>query len=104
VPLSGDFDADGKTDLAVYRPGNGTWYLRFSSQGYGYTGWLALQWGAPGDIPVIADTDGDSKPELIVWRPSDGTWWIRRSSYAYDLSMAQVFQLGSPTDLALGGR
>jgi hypothetical protein len=33
LTLLGDYDGDGQTDLAVFRPGNGTWYVKRSSGG-----------------------------------------------------------------------
>jgi len=67
-PPKGDFDADGRTDYAVWRPSDGAWYIR---------GAPSMQWGLPGDIPVLGDYDGDPQCDLAVWRPSDGTWHIR---------------------------
>jgi hypothetical protein len=39
----GDFDGDGKADVAVYRPSSGMWYI---------AGGATTQWGAAGDVPV----------------------------------------------------
>jgi hypothetical protein len=45
VPVPGDYDGDGTTDLAVYRPSDGMWWLLTPSGSRG------LQWGLPGDRP-----------------------------------------------------
>jgi len=42
--------------MAVWRPGDGTWYVRTSTSGFNDT--LTRQWGLKGDIP-LANTDLD---------------------------------------------
>lgn len=78
-----DYDGDGITDYALWRPSEGRWYIRYSSGG------LRLQfWGVPTDIPVPGDYDGDDKTDMAVFRPSDGNWYIIKSSDNNTLSMA----------------
>jgi spore coat protein A len=46
LPAPGDFDGDGKSDVAVLRDGN--WYINFSSNG----SFHSIPFGAAGDLPV----------------------------------------------------
>jgi hypothetical protein len=48
TPAPGDYDGDGKTDLAVFRPASGAWYVLQSSSG----ALLAQAFGASGDVPA----------------------------------------------------
>ncbi len=70
--------AMGKSIMAVWRPGDGRWYILRSSDG----GVTTTQWGAGSlnDVPVPGDYDGDGKTDMAVWRPGDGKWYILRSS------------------------
>jgi len=74
--VPGDYDNDGKIDLAIFRPSTGAWWIQRSSDG----GVVSTSFGLSTDTPVPADYDGDGKTDIAVWRSSTGIFWIVRSS------------------------
>ncbi len=83
-----DFDGDGRSDISVFRPSDGVWYLNRSSQGF-----FASQFGISTDRTVPADYDGDGKTDIAVFR--DGFWWIIQSSNG----AVVVHQFGTAGDI-----
>ena len=77
MALRGDWDNDGRNDLAVYRPSTGQWFVARSTAGL-----LQQTWGAPslGDTPVPEDYDGDGRTDIAVFRMASGQWIILNSS------------------------
>jgi len=90
-----DFDGDGKTDLSVFRPSTGAWYILNSSNNSG----RGLQFGASGDVPTPEDYDGDNLADIGVFRPSNGTWYHIRSS---DNTFSGI-QFGQSGDIPVAG-
>jgi hypothetical protein len=91
----GDYDRDGKTDVAVFRDSEGLWCIIPSSEVVGYS---YEYWGMAGDRACPADYDGDGRTDLCVIRNEDGylTWHIRASS---DGSYTKNY-FGLATDIA----
>jgi hypothetical protein len=90
-----DFDADGQTDISVFRPSDGTWWVIES----GTNTVSARQFGSAGDTPVPGDYDGDARLDLAVFRSSNQSWWILNSSNG----LFAVTQFGLATDTPTPG-
>jgi hypothetical protein len=69
IVAPGDYDADSVTDIAVWRPSDGNFYVLGSSNGFS-----AFHWGMNGDIPVPAEYNAQGITEYAVYR--GGTFHI----------------------------
>ncbi|MCA1589214.1 MAG: DUF1906 domain-containing protein, partial [Acidobacteria bacterium] len=100
-----DFDGDGKTDLSIFRPGTGEWFI---SGSFGPT-FSAFPFGVGTDILAPGDFDGDGKTDPGVWRPSDGMWYYRTKGEFTgrvfgvngDIPVAADYNGDGKTDIAL---
>lgn len=72
-----DFDGDADSDIAVFHPAAGNWYIQYSTQSNAP---LAEQFGWDAVKPVPGDYDGDGLADLAVYYPKEGMWYIRQSS------------------------
>jgi len=75
VPFAGDFDGDGKADLALYRPGTNTWFINRTTLGF-----ETFDLGQPGTTPAVGDFDGDGKTDTAAYDAATGTWTISTTS------------------------
>jgi glucose/arabinose dehydrogenase len=92
---SADFDGDAVTDLGVFRPSDGRWYLiRSITDFFG-----SFHFGQDGDIPTPEDYDGDHIADFSVFRPSTSTWYfVKSKNHTFDFRT-----FGQPGDVPAAG-
>lgn len=79
LPVAGDWAGRGRTDLGLFRPSTGEWFLNTNSN----RTWNGCKrdlcigsFGMSGDIPVTGDWNGTGTTKIGVFRPSTGEWFL----------------------------
>jgi peptidase C39-like protein/FG-GAP repeat protein len=68
VLAGGDYNGDGYSDIAIFRPSSGLWLVR---------GVTRVYWGTSGDIPVPGNYGGYGKTDIGIYRPASGLWALQ---------------------------
>jgi len=103
LPLAGDWDGDGVTDVGVFRPDPGEFVLRLGSGAL-----VTIIAGNVGELPLAGDWDGDGFDTLGLFRPGgrDGQAFFLTNTHVED-SISPDFDIivtgGELGDLPLGG-
>jgi hypothetical protein len=90
-----DFDADGKTDISIFRPSLAQWWYTKSSDAQV----RAATFGSSTDVITPADFSGDGKTDLAFFRSSTGEWFVLRSEDGSFYS----FPFGTNGDIPMPG-
>ncbi|OJW21002.1 MAG: hypothetical protein BGO49_30085 [Planctomycetales bacterium 71-10] len=96
IPLVGDFDADGKEDLATFRPSTLTWTVAMSS-----SGGLSFDFGVnASSLPLVGNFDGPGASQYGLFDVVNGVGVWRMTSASGGL---QTFNFGIAGDYPLVG-
>jgi hypothetical protein len=68
IPISGDFNGDGKFEVGVFK--DGRWFIDLNDNGVWDAGDLWAKLGRHGDRPVTGDWDGDGKTDIGIYGPA----------------------------------
>ncbi|GAA4830312.1 transglycosylase family protein [Kitasatospora terrestris] len=90
VPLSGDWNGDGKDTFGVYRPSDQKFYLTDNNS----TAVKQPKYGNPGDVPLVGDWNGDGVDSIGVYRPSDQTFYLTNDDNATEVYHVKLGVLG----------
>jgi hypothetical protein len=101
IPITGDWNGDGRTKIGIYRPKNGLFILDSNGNGVFDTGDAVYKFmanaGGPqaGDVPVVGDWNGSGTSKIGIVR--DGFLWL------LDLNGDGTYEPGTDLEYAYGG-
>jgi hypothetical protein len=78
IPITGDWNNDGTTDIGVFRPSTHLFYLDYNGNGVwnGAVTDRSRNFGITGDIPVTGDWNNDGTTDIGVFRPSTHLFYL----------------------------
>jgi hypothetical protein len=97
VPITGDWDGSGKTQIGVYLPSQAEFFLG-DVNGIAPT---TLRYGDPGEgeVPITGDWDGSGKTQIGVYLPSQAEFFLGDVNGI----APTVIAFGNPGDVPITG-
>ena len=109
LPVVGDWKGAGDSQLGLFRPSTGEWFLDYN----GNKSWngcskeRCMSFGAPGDQPATGDWNGSGTSKIGVFRPSTSVWYLDYNGNGIwdgcGIDVCAV-NFGAPGDIAVVGK
>ena len=108
IPVAGDWTGSGTTQLGLFRPSTGEWFLNRN----GNRAWNGCKkdtcisgFGEAGDLPVIGDWDGTGRSQIGIFRPDTGEWLLDLNGNGkWDDGIDLHLSYGQPGDVPIVGK
>jgi hypothetical protein len=109
LPVTGDWTGSGTTQLGLFRPSTGEWFLSRN----GNRSWnnckkdtcITNFVGEAGDLPVIGDWNGTGRSKIGVFRPTTGEWFLDSNGNGkWDDGIDLYLSYGGPGDVPVVGK
>ncbi|MFM8415843.1 MAG: peptidylprolyl isomerase [Planctomycetota bacterium] len=80
--VRGDFDGDGRSDVALLSAVGNWWVALTPAAGPAPAPelWSDLRASVPWQFPSVGDFTGDGRDDIAVWNPAAGTWRVLAST------------------------
>jgi hypothetical protein len=108
IHVTGDWTGDGTSQLGLFRPKTGEWFLNRN----GNRTWNGCKkdtcisdFGEAGDLPVIGDWNGTGISKIGVFRPATGEWFLDANGNGkWDGGLDIYLSYGEPGDVPVIGK
>jgi hypothetical protein len=108
IHVTGDWTGSGTTQLGLFRPSTGEWFLSRN----GNRSWNGCKkdtcitnFGDTGDLPVIGDWDGTGTSKIGVFSPDTGEWFLDfNGNGKWDDGIDLHFSYGGRGDVPVVGK
>jgi len=79
--LVGDFNGDGKADIANYNSGTGVWRVNVSTGAvFSVQDWATFSTKTGWSAQQVGDFNGDGLDDIVNYHAGSGNWWVNVST------------------------
>jgi RHS repeat-associated protein len=94
LPLTGDWDGDGRDTIGLYDPASANFYLKNANSAGNADVTFGFGPGGLGWVPLTGDWDGDGVDTIGLYDPASGTFYLKNANSAGTANLTFVFGPG----------